>query len=171
MYCFTHLAVYQYIIHSQTFIWKTPQPQTDSLSNNQNPVIGQIEYFDGPGYYVFWERSTDNFSTDIYVKNIYSTDDPQPFIFEGDYHYQNPQLIGNPGFYPSDPMFYLLYESDEVGNKDIYVVKVSASTFSDPVSVTGDTLDDNHMRCNYIGSIVWENNGKIMYWNFGIKVN
>ena len=88
------------VIHSQTFIWKTPQPLTDSLSNNQNPVIGHIEYFDGPGYYVFWERSTDSFSTDIYVKNIYSTDDPQPFIFEGEYHYQNPhQTILNQIFF------------------------------------------------------------------------
>ncbi len=151
------------IIYSQNYTWKTPQPVTDSLSNNRNPVIGYTDYVDGPGYYVFWERSTDTLSTDIFVKNIYSSDDPQPFIFEGDFHYQNPQFIGNSDYYPVDSLFYLVFESDELGNKDIFVIQASPSTTSELVAVSIDPLDDNHMRCNSMGSIVWENNGRIMF--------
>lgn len=151
------------IVHSQTMVWKTPQPVSDSISVNKNPVIRMIDYIDGLGYYAFWERSSDSISTDIYFKNMYASDDPQAFIDEGDFHYQNPQLINGPYYYPVDSIFYLVYESDIYGNKDVFVVSASASAISDPVAVTTDLNDDLHMRCNNVGSIVWSNEGKIMH--------
>lgn len=157
------LTMVSLIVQSQTFVWKSPQPVSDSISMNKNPVIAMIDYIDGIGYYGFWERSTDTVSTDIFVKNMYTNDDPQAFIDEGDFHYENPQLINNPFSYPVDSIFYLVYESDIHGNKDIFVVLASASSISDPVVVTTDINDDTHMRCNNAGSIVWCNDGKIMH--------
>ena len=157
------LTIAPLIIQSQTFVWKPPQAVSDSISVNKNAVIKFIDYTDGPGYYAFWERSTDSVSSDIFVKNMYSTEDPQAFIDEGDFRYQNPQLINSRFSYPVDSIFYLVYESDINGNKDIFVVSASASTISDPVAVTTDINDDLHMRCNNAGSIVWSNEGKIMH--------
>jgi hypothetical protein len=148
---------------AQTYVWKTPQPVTDSLSNNQNPIISSLDYYDGLGYYVFYERSVDSLSTAIYVKNFYTTDDPQPLIYNGDHHFRNPQIIrGSMGYYP-DSIFYLAYESDSCGNKDIYAVRISTSTISNPILVSNNTMDDSHLKCNFVGSMVWENNGQILY--------
>lgn len=149
-------------VSSQNNVWKTPQPFTDSLTINRNPMIAYVDYFDGPGYYAFWERSEDSLSTGIYAKNFYGSDDPQPILMDNVHHFRNPQVMSSV-YYPADSAFYLLYESDLTGHKDIYLLYLSANFMLDTINITNDTADDNHLRVNSDGSMVWEKNGQILF--------
>lgn len=162
----TALTAFLVLIHvgavSQNNIWKTPQPLTDSLSLNQNPVISFLDYYDGPGFYVFWERSQDSLPTGIYTMNFYAPGDPQALVYDNNHSFTNPQVI-NTGFWMPDTSFFMLYESDQGGNLDVYLLWMSANAFLDTVAITTDTMDDTHMRANSDGCIVWENSGKIIF--------
>jgi hypothetical protein len=144
---------------TQTYNWSIPQPITDSVSDNKNPVVITI----GDNGFMFWEKSTDSLSTAIYMRNLTNMTEPVEILALNGVHFRNPQFIrfgGNPA---PDTLFYLLYETDQNGNIDIHYLKYCQDgNFYGPEPAIISPNNDRHLRVDG-GRLVWERNGNILY--------
>lgn len=156
------------LLHSQSFYWTDPLPISDSNSNNRNAVIKEVRYIGSHDFWLFWERSVDTNSTEIYCCRFYNPEEPVAVVTGGDFHFTNVQII--PTSNDNDTLFYMFYESDQNGNKDIFYKIYTLNGFTDPVLFVGTDYDDTHFRCNDDGMMVWQEGDKIKYarltkWN------
>ena len=99
--------------------WSDPEPLTDSLSDNSNPFL-YLRYNSGEKLYMVWEKHIDSVSSSIYMDNILDAEPAQEILFANGVQYTNPKII-EADYYPNcDSVFFLLYETNENGNIDIY---------------------------------------------------
>jgi hypothetical protein len=100
--------------------WSDPEPLTDSLSDNSNPFL-YLRYWNGEKLYMVWEKHIDSVSSSIYMDNILDVEPAQEILFANGVQYTNPKII-EADYYPNcDSVFFLLYETNENGNIDIYL--------------------------------------------------
>ena len=153
------IFIFSYSCYSQSLNWSVPQSLTDSLSDNNNPIVITIS---DKGF-MFWEKSTDSLSTAIYMRNITDMNEPVELLDSNDVHYRNPQFIRFSGNPMPDTLFYMLYETDQNGNFDIYYLKYCQDgNFYGPEPAIVTPNNDQHLRVEG-GKLVWEQEGNIMY--------
>jgi hypothetical protein len=152
-------------LFSQFDVWTTPVPFSDSISNNQNAIIAELDFTGGDDIYIFWERSTDTNSTAIYSRKYYVDEDPVLLVAAEGFHFINPCILKNPDFYypPSDTTFYLFFLSDQDGDFDIYYKKYANGNFTEAVALTDTPGDEKHLRSSGYHGLAWEYEGKIIY--------
>lgn len=142
--------------------WTEPQPITDSLSDNRNATIREIEFNGWYEHYIFWERSVNENSTAIYYRRLYEPDQAVALLETPNVHYRNPQIVRTP-YWGQETFFYFFYESDENGNNDIYYMVYTPDGFNGPELLAGSPENETHFRCNDGGSLAWEENGRIRF--------
>ena len=140
--------------------WTEPAAISDSVSDNRNPLLKEVIYNGFFSYMLFWERSADTTSTDIYCRNFYNMDEPFPVVGSENIHCSNPRIISTI-YFDNDTLFYLFYETDQNGNSDIYYKIYTYNGFTEPVLFAGSESDETHFRCNDGGAMIWQEGDKI----------
>ena len=152
--------------------WGDPFPLTDSLSDNANPVLYTTWQLMNEALFMFWEKSTDSTSTEIWMDNIIDAEMPQVVLSSPGIHYTNPQVM-SAWYYPyPDSLFYLFYETDQNGNIDIYYKLYRPDgSFTAPEPFATSPSDDVQLSVGggfyYDASIIklnaaaWINNGQL----------
>ncbi len=121
------LTISGHTLNAQFWNWEDPVALTDSTADNCNPYLN-ITYFNSEEHlFMFWEVSSDSASTAIYFKDLLGSDDPVSLLEGDNIHYTNPTVMDVPN---GDTIFYLFYETDELGKKDIHYLKFSKMGFS-----------------------------------------
>ena len=46
--------------NSQNYDWTPAVPITDSMTDNQNAIVIDLDFFGGWDYYIIWEKSPDS---------------------------------------------------------------------------------------------------------------
>jgi len=144
-------------------VWSDPVALTDSLTNNTEATMKLLDFYAGNDFYVFWVKTEDSGYSDIMARRYYDEEEPVPVVYEGDYHYRNPQLIPIENWQYPDTLFVLFYEADIDGDFDIYYQKYTSNGFTAPVALTNNENDDLNMEAENSGGIVWESNGSIFF--------
>ncbi len=139
--------------YSQEGIWGDPVAVTDSVTNNRNPNI--ITF--GGDTYMFWEKSSNESSTAIYMKNLSDMGEPIAILEDEGIHYKNPQFINFSSYNNTpDTIFYLFYECDIEGTFDLYYIKYSQDgNFTEPFDVFISYMNNEHLNI-FDNLIVWE---------------
>ncbi len=162
LFLFTLFFLTSHPVFCQWNYWGDAIALTDSLSDNTNPAIRYVHFAD-PGYYMFWEKSTETTSTTIYYKNFYQEDEPHIFMTAEGVHYTNPQLIDTKYYQSNDTLFYVFYESDEEGYNNIYYRVYNEAGFTEPRVLTESTEEKTDLLCNNFGRIAWIEQNRIMH--------
>ncbi len=157
------LLVQTHNISAQVEFWTTPLPISDSVSDNRNAIIKYLFYNDSWDNFIFWERSLDSNSTEIYSRNFYTQDEPVGVVTGGNYHFTNPQIIFTYDYSFGDTLFYLFYQSDQNGNADIFYKVYTTDGYTEPQLFAGTSAEESHFRCNDGGSMVWQEDDKIKF--------
>jgi hypothetical protein len=152
-------------IFCQFDVWTTPAPISDSLTDNRNAIVAELEFYGGDDIYVFWEKSSDTNSTAIYCRRYYAADDPVALVTAEGFHLINPCILknANVSYPPSDTTFYFFYLSDQDGDFDIYYKKYANGNFTEAVALTDTPGDEKQLRSSGYHGLTWEYEGKIIY--------
>lgn len=152
--------------------WTDHVPLTDSLADNCNPYLHLTHYNDQVTLFLFWDRSIDSVSTEIWMDNILDDEPAQVILSDSGVHYTRPRIM-DARYYPyPDTLFYLFYESSQAGNKDLFYMAFRADgTFSPAEILTDMPGNDEQLSIGrdefYDGSayilntLAWINNGKL----------
>ena len=134
-------------VHSQNYYeWGDPFPLTDSLSDNANPCIYVTGYDMNADVLMFWERSIDTTHTEIWMDNIMDNDPPEVVLADSYIHYTHPKVLAANYYSTSDSLVYLLYQTDQNGNQDIYFMTYHFNgTFSDPQPFATSPDDESQL--------------------------
>jgi hypothetical protein len=123
--------------------WTDPIPLTDSLSDNSNPYLLLTSYGYDASLLMFWEKRIDSLSTAIYMDNILDEDTAAQVLYTPGVSYSNPQVINVKPYAGPDASFYLLFESNQNGNIDIYYkVGLLDGTYLEAVALTNSPSDE-----------------------------
>jgi hypothetical protein len=143
--------------------WSEPLPITDSLTNNRNAFFVIIEG-DEPGYYVFWEKSTETMGTAIVYMEIYELGMPDTVVDAAAYPVSNPQVMAMKGqFGGTDTIALVFYQTFQNGNEDIYYVAMTDSGFTEPAPFVSTPADESCLRISQGGGMVWQEGDAIMF--------
>lgn len=149
-------------ICAQNWDWTPAVAITDSVTDNRNAIVIDLDFYMGDDYYIFWEKSADTASTQIYAMSYYSQENPIA-VTEGDFHHTDPAILNPDWYYPPETLFYLFYLSDEDGDVDIYYKIYAEGLLSDPVCFINTPGDEKHLRSNSSSGLTWEYEGTIKY--------
>ncbi|MCK5775522.1 MAG: T9SS type A sorting domain-containing protein [Bacteroidales bacterium] len=140
--------------YSQEGIWADPVAVSDSLTNNTN---ANIIFFKGDDY-MFWEKSTDESSTAIYMRNLSDMGDPMAVLEDEGVHYKNPQFIKFSGYpNPPDTLFYLFYEREIEGIFGLHYIKYSQDgNFTEQTEPFFYNVNEIKNLSIYYRLLVWE---------------
>lgn len=141
--------------------WSEPFLISDTLTDNRNVTIHEIEYYAGYDFYAFWEKKLDDSTTAIYSRMLYDLDDQVEVLSTPGIQYTNPQVI--PSYYGLDTTFVLFYHTNENDGIDIHYRFYTNDQFSPPFVLSDKPGDDDHLRVNNRGYMVWERNDSIFY--------
>jgi hypothetical protein len=153
--------------------WSDPAPLTDSLSNNTNPNLCRIGWgSSNHEMYMAWGKSSDTNSTTIYLDNISDNEPAIAILSDPDIHYTNPLILSAIKYPPNDSLFFLFYETDQYGSKDIYyIIYMVDGSFSQPVAFADSEYDDIELDVGGSGffkddkyirdHLVWNSDGNI----------
>lgn len=146
------------------WVWSAPRAITDSLADNTNAMVKEIQFGEYYDFYVFWERAENEDATAIYFRRLYPLDAPAALLEAPGVHYRNPRIVEAPYWSGShDTLFYFFYESDEAGNSDIYYMAYTTDGFREPVVLAGTPEEETNFRCNDNGSLIWQEGDKIRF--------
>lgn len=146
---------------------------SDSTSDNANPFLFRTPYNNSEALFMVWEKAFDSLSSEIWMDNILDTETPIAVLASPGVHYTNPKIM-SARYYPyPDSLFYLFYETNENGNKDIYyMVFLPDGSFMDPVAFANNPTDDNQLSFGgefygfdastiRLNNLCWINNGNL----------
>ena len=102
--------------------WTEPYAITDSLSINTSPdVLADTDILDGD-VVVFYEKEiSSNSTTQVWMRNLSTMEDEQEVLGTENKDFRNPKLLVFSPYY--DTRCFIIYESDEAGNFDIYGIE------------------------------------------------
>ena len=133
--------------------WSEPFLVSDTLTDNRNITVSDIDFYGGEDFYAFWEKQIDANTTAIFSRKIYDLDDPVEVLHTPGVKYSNPRVITS---YPGlDTAWVLLYHSNENGNLDIFYRFYTEGQFSDQYPLSVEAGDDEHLRVNEFRYLVW----------------
>ena len=148
------------IIQAQYGIWTDPVPITDSVTDNKNGVLAPVssQYFTDSSY-IAWEKSVDTITTAIWVRNLRTMTASFSLLAEPGIHFRNPIVI--PGMV--DTLFYMIYETNQNGNWDVYSVKYhSDGSISLPSAICVSLSDEKNFTYTYNNVATWQKGDSIM---------
>ncbi|MDT8393734.1 MAG: T9SS type A sorting domain-containing protein [Bacteroidales bacterium] len=159
--------------------WTGHVPLTDSLADNCNPFLQRTHYNNQQALFLFWDRSTDSVSTEIWMDNILDSEPPQIVLSDSGIHYTRPRIMHDN--YYTDTLFYLFYETDQNGDKDIYYkVFLPDGSFTEGEVFAAMPGDDEQLSTgrneftdasqSLVNTIAWINNGRL-YSRFFVSDN
>ncbi len=162
--CFCAFVLLPFHSFSQVEEWTTAVPITDSVTDNRDAIVMELDYFNGWDFYIFWEKSADTSSSQIMSMSYYFQEEPFT-LTEGDHHHSNPCILktGNWSIPANNPTFYLVYLSDHDGDFDIYYKTYSPEGWSEEVALTATDGDEKNLHSNAINNLAWEYEGSIVY--------
>jgi hypothetical protein len=152
--------------------WTDHVPLTDSLADNCNPYLHLTNYNEQETLFLFWDRSADSVTTEIWMDNILDDEPAQLVLSDSGVSYTRPRIMDTRHYPNPDTLFFLFYESDQNGSKDLFYMAFHADGSFSP----GETLSDlpgNDEELTigreefYDGSsynlntLAWINNGKL----------
>lgn len=140
--------------------WSDPYLVSDTLTDNRNAVVEELDFYDGYDFYVFWEKTVDDSTTAIYARKIYDLDEPVEVLRTQGTRYTNPQVI--PGYPSPDISFVLFYNSDENGGLDIYYRYYESGSFTGPGVLSTAEGDDISLSVNDYRFLTWQRNDSIL---------
>jgi hypothetical protein len=149
--------------YSQLNVWGPPSPFSDSITDNTDATLKEVQYYAGVDHYVFWVRGETSSSSDIVARRYYTQEDPVTVLSDGVHHFRNPQLIPISNWSAPDTLFALFYEADLDGDFDIYYQYYTPLGFTPAAALTENDQDDSGIEVNNAGGIIWENSGTIYY--------
>ncbi len=126
-------------------MWDVPVALSDSTSDNCNAFLF-YSYYNNNDLIVFWDKSNDSLSTEIWMDKLMDADTAEVILSDQGIHYTNPMVI-DAQYYPyPDSVLYVLYETDQNGNKDIYyIVMLPDGNFTDPAPLALSQYDDTQL--------------------------
>ena len=143
--------------------WSVSIPVSDSLTNNTNCTTDFIDFngdYQPDSLLMFWEKSTDANSTSIYYRDLYSMSEAKLVLSQENVHFTNPQIMKSAS---NDTLFYLFYETDQNGNKDIYFLKYTKDgQFSAPAPFRATENDEKNIFTTSF-AIVWIEDDDVYY--------
>ena len=141
--------------YSQSFWeWTDPDSLTDSVSNNINAFLYYDHGSGGEFVYMVWEKSYDSVSTSIYFKDLLLSSPAMEVLSDSGIHYKNPKIIYAKYGLTADSVFYLIYETDQNGNSDIYYITyLNDGTFSNPTPLL--ITDSNESQLAVVTQSEW----------------
>jgi hypothetical protein len=147
----------------QCEFWSEPVALSDSLEDNQNPLLVKIQT-GGDAYYVFWERTLDVFGSEIVYMDYYNIGVPETVVLAEGFNVTNPQVISMANWYPdSDTLAFIFYETNQAGNEDIYFTVLTTTGFTEPAPFVNSAFDEKHLRVSRVGGMVWQEGDVIRY--------
>ena len=107
---------------TQFWDWEDKIPLTDSVSDNTNPDLVHIfSQMNGEMVAMAWEKSTDDTTTAIYFRDLLDPSTEQEVISIPGVNFKHPKILS---LYDNNTsLFYLFFESDQNGNRDLYYMK------------------------------------------------
>ena len=142
-------------LNAQYNPWSDAVALTDSLSFNSNPTVAGL----AGGTYMFYEKKTDESSPSmICYRDIENMADEQILFSNSNFIYRNPVYCNT-----FTDQYFLLYESNEAGNFNIYAVEIFPDgTFGSSLQLTA-TGEDESSVYYYSNSynVCWEAAGNI----------
>ncbi len=150
-------------------MWELPVALSDSSSDNCNAFLF-LSYYSSNDLIVFWDKSNDSLSTELWMDNLMDADTAEVILSDPGIHYTHPMVI-DAQYYPyPDSILYVLYETDQNGNIDIYyIVMLPDGTFTDPEPLALSQHDDIQLSVgrenfydavtNDLNIVAWISNG------------
>ncbi len=148
---------------AQLNVWGPAVPFSDSINDNTDATLKELDYYGGLDFYVFWVRSEDSASSDIVTRRFYNTEDPITVLSDGMHHFRNPQIIPIQNWNAPDTLFALFYEADLDGDFDIYYCFYTPMGFTTSTALTENEQDDEGLSTNNAGGIIWEKSDTIYF--------
>jgi len=145
------LLIFTYGGQAQGFWeWSEPEPLTDSLSDNANAFIFRAYTKDGSKLCMLWEKAEDSLSSEIWW-DFFDDGTPPERIMTSipDVHFTHPKAITYPYSPNADSTFYIFYETDQVGNNDIYyMIYRSDGSLTLPEPLANSAEDEFQLTVN-----------------------
>jgi len=142
------LLIFTYGGQAQGFWeWSDPEPLTDSLTDNRNAFL--FNAYAGGEYTLcmLWEKAYDSLSTEIWW-NFWGDGIPPERIMTSipDVHFTHPKAVTYPYSPNGDSTFYIFYETDQVGNNDIYyMIYRSDGSLTLPEPLANSAQDESQL--------------------------
>ena len=146
--------------------WTEPYAITDSLSINTNPdVLADTDILDGD-VVVFYEKEiSSNSTTQVWMRNLSTMEDEQEVLGAENKDFRNPKLLVFSPYY--DTRCFIIYESDEAGNFDIYGIEFfEDGSFGSSFQLTNTAEDENSCYISSLDADItacWETNNNIYF--------
>jgi hypothetical protein len=145
------------------YSWSSPQPLSDSISDNMNVKLVNL-YYGYDGFYLFWERHSETSGNEILCKNYYLPGETLTVIASTNYNITNPQVISTSSWGLNyDTLAYIFFQTNQAGNEDLYYVIMTSDGFLDPEPFATEPEDETHLRVSQGGGMVWQEGDKIKY--------
>ena len=163
VFCFLIFAI-SYIYADSN--WSVPVSVSDATTDNTNCTTGFFDFngdYSPDSLFMFWEKSSAANSTAIYYRDLYSMSEPKLVLSQQNVHFTHPQIMKSA---QNDTLFYLFYETDQNGNKDIYFLKyMKDGKFSTPSPFRTTANDDKNIFTTSF-AIVWIEDDDLYYSEF-----
>jgi len=132
--------------YSQNFWeWSDPFPLTDSTSDNSNSFLFKT-YYNADVVFMFWDKASDSVSTELWMNNLGDGLPAEVILSDSGVHYTHPMVISAQHYPYPDSLFYVLYQTDQNGNQDIYyMVYLPDGSFTDPEPLTTSPYNDTQL--------------------------
>lgn len=152
--------------------WTDHVPLTDSVADNCNPYLHLTYFNDQVSLFLFWDRSADSVSTEIWMDNILDNDPAQVILADSGVHYTRPRIL-DARYYPyTDTLFYVFYESSQNGNKDLFYMAFRSDWSFSPAETLSDMPGNDEQlsmgreefydgSAYFLNTLSWINNGKL----------
>lgn len=149
--------------------WSTIKPVTDSSHHNRNACLyGQFS-----NNFLFWDQELNSTTTQLCFREISNVGlgAEQVALHQTAVKFTNPK-IHDLSPYPGQRNFVVMYQTNEGNDIDLKAITYQTDgTFTAPVNIASLTGDDINLTTNDIGTVAWENNGKIWVSHYFMQTN
>jgi len=149
--------------------WDDPAVLGDTLDNNTNPYLSVFQDNDVEQLHLFWERWSDSTATALWHQELLHGNAAEALLSAPGVHYTHPVVVET-NYFPADTL-YIMYQTDEAGNQDIYYLKLSSGGYiSDPIPFATTPEDETQLNVASSGFLYdfWYSND--IAWIQGRKV-
>lgn len=127
--------------------WSEPEPLTDSLTDNRNAFLFNAYVKGEYKLCMLWEKAENSLSTEIWW-NFFGDGIPPERIMTSfpDVQFKHPKAITYPYSPNADSTFYIFYETNQVGNNDIYyMIYRSDGSLTLPQPLANNSADESQL--------------------------
>ncbi|MBU2650937.1 MAG: hypothetical protein KKA81_08380 [Bacteroidetes bacterium] len=163
--------LFVFLVSSVRGQWDDPAVLGDTMDNNTNPYLSVFQDNDVEQLHLFWERWSDSTATALWHQELLHGNAAAALLSTPGVHYTHPVVVET-DYFPADTL-YIMYQTDEAGNQDIYYLKLSSGGYiSDPIPFATTPEDETQLNVAssgflydywYSNDIAWIQGGKVMH--------